>query len=498
MTGRAEAVPVPPVAAVTTVTRVRQGPSYLLFVPRVLWWKSLMFALGTAVVLSPLWQSDSLWLGVGVVLTVFLIAHGLFASRIVPWIPGLIAVVATLQWILAAWAGYHVPPIYPLFAMVIPADEYFSFAVPAALLLTIGMFIPLARYGRRPRRAQTDELASPRLVATFRVMVLGGVFLRIVVIPILPASLQFAALLVANLAYVGMLAMVLRRAPHWPWYVALVLGMQAVYSSADGMFHDLLLWVTYLVAILAYTYRVRLRILLAGAVLGFILIFVLNGIKQEYRIEISSRQLTATERSVLLGEAIVSQLSSPAEAFSEEKLALNISRTNQGWLIARTLNYVPAAEPFADGETVRTALSASLLPRIIAPTKYRAGSTDIVSRFTGVPLNDKTSMGLSLAGEMYANFGRLGGLASVFMIGLLLGYLYRLFVRWSWQSSLWWAWAPYVMLYTMQAESGLAEALNHVVKSSIVMFAAIATIPAWSMLRRWRRRPRGPLSTATS
>lgn len=473
---------------VVAITRTGQVSSYLFFVRRRVWGNGIIASLVIALFLAPLWQDDSLWLGAGIALAVFLAWHGLNASRTVPWIPGLIAVVATLQWVLASWAGYHVPPIFPLFAMIIPAEDYFSFAVPAALLLTAGMFIPLIRYGKRPRLTHIDEPRSPRLVATFRVMVLGGVAVRIFVSPLLPDALKFAVLLVANLAYVGMLAMVLLRVRGWPWYAALVLGMQAVYSSTDGMFHDLLLWVTYLVAILAFTYRLRLRTLVGGTLMGFFLIFILNAIKQEFRLEIASRPLEVSERAFLLGETIISRFSTPSEVFSEENVALNISRTNQGWLIARALNYVPAAEPFAEGETVRNALSAALLPRVIAPEKYRAGSTDLVSRFTGLPISRQTSMGLSLAGEMYANFGRAGGLAGVFILGLLLGYLYRIFVRWSWESILWWAWAPYIMLYTMQAESGLAEGLNHVVKSSMVMFASIATIPAWSQLRRWRRR----------
>lgn len=471
------------------ILRARRVSSHVLFVRRRIWANGLIASVTVALLLAPLWQDDSLWIGAGIALSVFLGWHGLNASRAVPWIPGLIAMVATLQWVLAAWAGYHVPPIFPLFAMVIPAEEYFSFAVPAALLLTIGLFIPLIRLGKRPPREHADVPVSPRLARTLQAMVFGGVAVRVLISPLLPVSLRFAVLLIANLAFVGMLAMVLLRVRGWPWYAVLVLGMQSIYSSADGMFHDLLLWVTYLVAILAFAYRVRLRVLVLGALLGFFFIFVLNAIKQDYRLEIGSRPLGVIERTMFLGETIVSRLLTPTEVFSEENLGLNISRTNQGWLIARALNYVPAAEPFAEGETVRNALSASLLPRILAPEKYEAGSTDLVTRFTGIPINRQTSMGLSLAGEMYANFGRQGGLVAVFILGLMLGLLYRIFVRWSSESPLWWAWAPYVMLYTMQAESGLAEALNHVIKSSLVMFAAIATIPAWSQLRRWRRRP---------
>jgi hypothetical protein len=107
---------------------------------------------------------------------------------------------------------------------------------------------------------------------------------------------------------------------------------------------------------------------------------------------------------------------------------------------------------------------------------------------------------------MYANFGRAGGIAGVLVYGVLLGLLFRLFVRWSRTSLLWWSWAPFVMLYTAKAEGSIAEPLNHIVKSFVVMLAVIAVLPGWVGLRHARfgrrRTPRPaalapPLATPT-
>jgi len=40
------------------------------------------------------------------------------------------------------------------------------------------------------------------------------------------------------------------------------------------------------------------------------------------------------------------------------------------------------------------------------------------------------------------------------------------------------------MLYTMQVESGIGEALNHVARSALVMMVIVWTVPAWKGLRR--------------
>jgi hypothetical protein len=44
------------------------------------------------------------------------------------------------------------------------------------------------------------------------------------------------------------------------------------------------------------------------------------------------------------------------------------------------------------------------------------------------------------------------------------------------------------MLYTMQAENGIGEAVNHVVKSALVMVAFMSVVPAWAVLRQWHLR----------
>jgi hypothetical protein len=144
---------------------------------------------------------------------------------------------------------------------------------------------------------------------------------------------------------------------------------------------------------------------------------------------------------------------------------------------------VPDREPFAQGETISATLRATLLPRVLDPNKLQLGGRTYFERFTGMPLR-RTSMDLSVAGETYANFGYWGGLLGVFIFGAFIGLVYSFFLRWGYRSRLWWAWAPYVLLYATRAENSIAEVTNHVAKSALVMLAVISILPAWSMLRR--------------
>lgn len=483
---------------------VRRAP-LRLFAPAASWQRIIFTSTIIALLLVPVVGDDSLWLAVGVGLAFLVAAHTLVAIRNVPWIPGLIALIAVLQWVLMPWAAYHVPPTFPLYTMVIPPNEYFSYAVPATLALVVGLYLPLFRVRADMPRSATGSVQGARLLRqTSELMVWGGLVVQYVLADFVPPSLRFAATLLGSLSYVGAFTMALMRTRGWQWRVLAVLLALVVRASAEGMFHDLLLWTAYLGLTLAFVSRAPVRRLVVVATAGFAVILALNGVKQQYRLMLeTSSGLGTVQRVELLGDVLGDMVANPRALLSDENLSLNVTRLNQGWIIARILSHVPAAEPFAEGETVRASLEATLLPRVLAPDKLAIGGHAYFERFTGMQLAAFTSMDLSIAGEMYVNYGRTGGLIGVLVVGILLGLLFRLFVRWSRQSVLWWAWAPFVMLYTAKAEGGLAEPMNHVVKSFVVMMIAIMVLPGWVSLRRFRlaglgrrREPAAPAQAA--
>ncbi len=462
-------------------------PGQWYFVPESRWLLIVMVAAIVPCATYSGYEHDSLWIGAGIALTVLIGLHTAFAVSAVPWIPGLIILVAALQWILGPWAGYHVAPLLPTFAMAVQAPDYFSYAVPATLLLALGVYLPLWRIGRRPVQRTAPSMPVD-FVHTCDIMVVVGIGASIIQNTPLPVSMQYLMLLVGYLGFVGAFGLLLARAPGWGWRLAAVLALRAVLTSSDGMFHDLLLWIAYTGTLLGFVYRWRVRTLAVLATAALIAMGMLNELKIAYRIEIGENaDMGMTERATILGDAMADQFHQPTSAFHDLGLSHTVARINQGWIISRTLNWVPAREPFAHGETLMTAIRAAVLPRILDPNKYMAGGYWYFQRFTGLSMR-QTSMNLSVAGEMYANFGREGGLVGVFGFGILLGLAYRVFARWALENPLWWAWAPYVMLYTMQAENGIGEAVNHVVKSALVMVAFMSVVPAWAVLRQWHLR----------
>jgi hypothetical protein len=219
---------------------------------------------------------------------------------------------------------------------------------------------------------------------------------------------------------------------------------------------------------------------------GLIAMGAMNQIKLDYRVWLAENpDVSLNDRVDAMGHALANQLEQPLGPFTGRALSRTVARVNQGWIISRIMYWTPTREPYAEGETLIAALRAVALPRVLDPDKYVAGGS-YFTRFTGVSLRGGTSMNLSAPGEMYANFGATGGLIGVFVFALGLGLLYGMFARWAMDSILWWAWAPYVMLYTMQAETGIGEAVNHVARTLLVMVVVMWLVPAWKSLRRWQ------------
>lgn len=479
--------PIPALDPPWPVEGARSGRRYFI---RIDHW-GIIFAVAAVVALSLVsrYENDSLWIGAGVFALVAVALHTLLAGRVIPWIPGLIAMVALVQWVLAPWAGYYITPDQPVFTMSLPAANYFAYAVPAALCLTVGLYLPLWKLGRAG--PPTHAVAVPsEFRGTCDAMIVAG-FLCTAVQNSVPFALRYFMTLCGYLAFVGAFGMMLVRARRWQWRVLAVLALRAALSTSDGLFHDLLLWSAYTGTLVIFMFRPKVTTIVGVAVVGLFMIGVLNEAKLNYRKAVAlAPMMPLADRLSLLGSDLSGQATNPSGTFTGDALTRMVTRLNQGWIIARIIVWVPTSEPYAHGETIVDAVRAAILPRFIDPNKYEAGGAENFPRFTGLTLSGTTSMNLSPAGEMYANFGANGGLIGMLLFGVALGMLYRMFAIWAHSSPLWWAWAPYVMLYTMQAENGLGESINHVAKSSLLMLLVVYTVPAWRALRPWRRRQR--------
>jgi hypothetical protein len=86
-------------------------------------------------------------------------------------------------------------------------------------------------------------------------------------------------------------------------------------------------------------------------------------------------------------------------------------------------------------------------------------------------------MGLGIIGEMYANFGRAGGIVAVFVYGLAMGRMFLFFAERARKNPLWWAAASTVLLPGVEPGFNLEDIANHVVKAAVLFLILWKTIP---------------------
>jgi hypothetical protein len=155
--------------------------------------------------------------------------------------------------------------------------------------------------------------------------------------------------------------------------------------------------------------------------------------------------------------------------FANDNVERLVVRFNQGWIISRIMQQVPAVIPYADGETIIAAVKASILPRALYPDKPIAGGKVNYEKYTGFHLLSNTSMGISLLGEAYINFGVEGAWAFMLVFGLLTSLVIRGLFQLTRKYPTLWLWLPLVLLHFVKAETELLVQLNYLTKSIVLV-----------------------------
>ncbi|MDD4553482.1 MAG: hypothetical protein PHP04_04720 [Bacteroidales bacterium] len=383
----------------------------------------------------------------------------------------LIAFMSVTQWILGPVLAYNVLPYDELYYMAVTEAEYMNFMVPLCYFMTHGLYLPL-RDERIINEEDVDRVKSyirehPWLGYILTVIGLTAGFIS----KSLPASLTFMMFLITNIQYVGMY-MILFSDSRFRWLIfAGIMGLATFAAVLQGMFGELVQWFMLSFLVIALVVRIPMWGKIALISIGMFLILLVQSTKEEYRM---ATWYAASEKSnsAIYKEIIRSRISSPSSLF-ESGVTQNMgARLNQGWIIARIMNHMPEKVGFVHGETIESALYASLLPRFLAPGKVKAGGRANFERFTGTPLPETTSMDISLAGEGYANFGIVGGWAFIFLVSLLYNWVIVVVISHSKKYPTLILWIPILFFQVMKAETDFATVFNYLTKAAIITFLA--------------------------
>ena len=370
--------------------------------------------------------------------------------------------ISGLQWIIGPIIEYNTPYEHYKYYMYVPEDEYMQVVVPAFLIYATILLFAAKQFPLKIKNIDSLSRFAPY----------GIIFLSIGVIAqiagaLVPGGLKFFMVIVSNFKYIGAIILFFSDKPGHKNFFYGALLLLIVTSLQSGFFHDLILWSVFFFFYWAMKIKPSFMAKVAAIGVGLLFVTVIQGVKMQFRDALKGGY--DGNKLELFVNIFLDQYQGGYYDDSENVQGFN-SRLNQGWIISAVINHVPDAEDFARGETVREAIAASLLPRFLNPDKKEAGGRENFMRFSGLWLGDNTSMGISIIGEFYANYGEAAYIAMGIWAAFLLLTWRFLYLR---QNSIPFIifFVPLLFLQVVKAETELVVVLNHLVKSAMVLFA---------------------------
>lgn len=191
---------------------------------------------------------------------------------------------------------------------------------------------------------------------------------------------------------------------------------------------------TLVVAVMAARPRIKLSDMVAAALVGALVLFVATfwtTIKVDYR-----RMVNLGTGAQMVAVPLNQRLDFIADAFGNldgDRLADGFDRliARHGYIefLGLVMQKVPETIPHEGGKLTRNVIAHITMPRILFPGKPPLPSdTDIMKQYTGLSYvwDRNTSISIGNLGELYIDFGFLGGLLAEFVIGLMIASVYRI------------------------------------------------------------------------
>ena len=368
----------------------------------------------------------------------------------------------SLQYFLGSFLSYEYDND-SIYTMIIPAQEYFYFAIPGVLLIGLGLFINTSKSDEDFvfNKSNIDYEKLDKNLFT-KLFYLSFIFDFLPFKP--PESLNFIFYSLSSIkyAYVCYHLMTSKKINYVLIFLPIV--FLASRSLGSGMFHDFLTWAIFWGLSLAIRLKPNM-IQKSIAIIGFILLAI--------TIQLAKQNFRAATWGTSNNESRVKLFKSTAESeletLNQNALIENIVRINQGWITARTMNYVPQKIDHAGFDLISQYTEAALLPRVLAQDKLKAGDTRILSKYSGIYLSINTSMGLGILSDAWASFGYFGGLVMLFCFGLLLNYSLKYFEFLIKKFPLVYFLLPIVYYYPIRPDCETQTSFGHLVKTTFLV-----------------------------
>ena len=350
--------------------------------------------------------------------------------------------------------------------MQLPEAEYFSYVIPAVISFILGLHF-------RSNNLQGEVLNTEKIKAyvsqkkdlPFILIAIG--FISSFSSDFFSAELAFVFYLLSSFKFIGVFLLIIGKVQLKILPLSLVYGSVILSSINEGMFHDVLIWLIFLGAVLAIRYKPSVSFKAICAISFILLSISIQLLKGNYR---EATWEKGEEAGVGTLTKAYEESQSSNKFFSSTSLAQSNLRVNQGYIITHIMKLVPNSVPYAQGSELFDILQSAILPRFLAPNKLKAGSREIFIKYTRIPLKEGTSMALSSIGDAYINFGITGGCIFMFLLGLLFNELLKKFQQYSINYPLLIIFSPIVFFFPIRPDCELQTILGHLFKSCFLIY----------------------------
>lgn len=380
---------------------------------------------------------------------------------------------ACLQYLVGptfAYSGLD-EQMYFKYRMQVPEDVYFAYAIPAVILFILGLHASGRLNGEKVDEKSVTEFVDSNTQLPYIFVAIG--FLSSVVSGFFGSELSNVFYILSGFKFIGLFMMLIgNRQLKWIPLVVVV-GSIVLGSLRGGMFHDLITWLFFVLAVLAIRYKPSI---VTKALVGFglvVMVVIIQQLKGAYR-----ENITYGQGSLEDFEDTYRTVNQSGGLFNLNNIAGSNTRINQGFIVTYAMSHIPEKEPFAEGEELYKILEAAFLPRIIAPNKLRAGDNSLVLKYTGMHIRQGTSMSISALGDGYVNFGTFGGSIFMFFFGLIFNVVLNGFQRFSRHFPVILLFTPLVFYYPIRPDTALQTGLGHLVKATFLL---------WVMIIFWKK-----------
>jgi len=402
------------------------------------------------------------FLAIGITLVFELIYRLIFNSNNIFVFREWVLLLYSLNYIISPMITYRLDDSMIKYGMKIPSDQYFTLAIPGMFAFVLGLYLsPTKIFQPNFNSVKKSTVVNEGLLLKTTII---SVFLKFVYTLNL-GELSFIIYLASLLRFVAAFALFSMNQKKYFWLISTVFSLDIISSFLAGMYHDVVMWLIFFAFYFVFSIKPSLRIKILGAFVFIVFILFLQAIKVVYRQEVWFGNKEASLSTV---SELGSQVADNEMLLGEDNLLATLSRSNQAWIFASTVDNMDQNKNFQGLANVNKYLEAAILPRFLAPDKIKSGDKEIFNEFSGHAINEGTSMGLGIFADGYIAYGTWGVYIFGFVLGLIFSLTFKLVERWSKISPFYVLLLLPLLNYAVRPDCELQTTINHLFKGILL------------------------------